>query len=101
QPANESRLARYIPHPTVSLGRAPDGHVKRSPRRYAAAGARSTARSQFVRWKRLLLVAGGLVRKCTGRKDSLALGDASCGLTFGGCGGHLERLRRGPVCRDC
>ena len=22
-------------------------------------------------------------------------------LTFGGCGGHLERVRRGPVGRDC
>src|SRR5205823_1470901 len=27
--ANESRLARYITHPTVSLGRAPNGHVER------------------------------------------------------------------------
>src|SRR5438105_8146605 len=89
---------RYITHPTVSLGRAPDGHVERSPRRYASASGRSTACSRFVRWKRLLLVAGGLVTKCTSRKDSSSA--RRWRLTSGGCGGHLERVRRGPVCRD-
>src|SRR5205085_8183106 len=93
---------QYITHPTVILGRAPDGHVERSPRRYASASRRSTACWRFVRWKRLLLVAGGLVAKCTSRKDKLERpAMPSWRLTFGGCGGHLERVRRGPVYRDC
>src|SRR5207248_4456637 len=64
---------RHITHPTVSLGRAPQGHVERAPRSYASATGRSTACSRFLRWKRLLLVAGGLVTKCTSRKDSLSV----------------------------
>src|SRR2546423_3656013 len=61
---------RYISLLTVSLGRAPEGHVERSPRRYAGTSGRSTACSRFLRWKRLLLVAGGLVTKCTSRKTA-------------------------------
>jgi hypothetical protein len=34
-------------------------------RRYASGGTRSTARSRFMRWKRLLLVGRGLMTKCT------------------------------------
>src|SRR2546423_2778420 len=42
-------------------------------RSYARATARSTARPRFVRWKRVLLVAEGLVSKWTRPDDSLKL----------------------------
>src|SRR2546423_15068006 len=64
---------RYISLLTVSLGRAPDGHVERAPRSYAGASGRSTARSAVLRWKRLLLVPAGPVTKCTSPKDSLSV----------------------------
>src|SRR5438309_4686567 len=83
---------RYISLLTVSLGRAPEGHVERAPRRYASASGRSTACSRFVRCKRLLLVAGGLVTKCTSRKDSLSA--RLCGYDQGSQDRALAGLSR-------